>query len=141
MASETPQEEFSSKLPPGKLYGKASRRSRPAPKSEVDQAFAYALEKNPVSTVSEALVIAQKYLHNSQRFPWEPKFRRFKLSNKVADKITRIEGGLRLIQSLGFEVLGTSRDFEASIPVAANLKTIDTKLTQLINDLKARSSD
>jgi hypothetical protein len=142
IVSESSEVETTSKLAPGRLDGKASYagQSRPRPQSSIDDALAYALERNPASAVSDALSIALKYLQNSQRMPWEPKFRRFKLSNKVADKITRIEGGLGLIQSLGFEVIGTSRDFEASIPVAANLKTMDTKITQLINDLKATSS-
>ena len=132
----------SSTLAPGRLDGKASYAGQLRPRSQnnIDDALAYALERNSASTVSDALSIALKYLKNSQKTPWEPKFRRFKLSNKVADKITRIEGGLGLIQTLGFEVIGTSRDFEASIPVAANLKSMDTKITQLINDLKVTSS-
>jgi len=132
----------SSTLAPGRLDGKASYAGQLRPRSQnnIDDALDYALERNSASTVSDALSIALKYLKNSQKTPWEPKFRRFKLSNKVADKITRIEGGLGLIQTLGFEVIGTSRDFEASIPVAANLKSMDTKITQLINDLKVTSS-
>jgi hypothetical protein len=141
-SSESQKAAATSTLAPGRLDGKASYAGQLRPRSQnnIDDALAYALERNSASTVSDALSIALKYLKNSQKTPWEPKFRRFKLSNKVADKITRIEGGLRLIQTLGFEVIGTNRDFEASIPVAANLKSMDTTITKLINDLKATSS-
>lgn len=144
VSESTPEKEpASNKSDPGRLDGKASYAGESKARALVDksdQALAYALERNSASTVSGALSIALKYLRNSQKMAWEPKFRRFKLSNKVADKITRLEGGLGLIQSLGFEVIGTSRDFEASIPVAANLNTMDTKITQLIDDLNASSS-
>jgi len=138
IASESRNEKDTRIIAPGTLNWKASYagRLRSGGQDRTDQALAYALEQNSASTVSDALSIALKYLKNSQRMPWEPKFRRFKLSNKIADKITRVEGGLQLIQSLGFEVIGTSRDFEASIPIAADLSAMDHKLTQLIDDLK-----
>jgi len=136
--SEATHKKTASKLPPGILDGKASYAGqlRPGSEDRTDQALIYALEQNSASTVFDALTIALKYLQNSQRMPWEPKFRRFKLSNKVADKIVRVEGGLGLIQSLGFEVLGTGKDFEGSIPVAADLNAMETRITQLIDDLK-----
>lgn len=140
IVSETPKEHHStSNLPAGSLNGKATYvgKSRLKSQNPIDEALAYALERNPTSTVSAALKIAQKYLQNAQRVPWESKFRRFKLSNKVADKITQIEGGLGLIQSVGFEVIGTSRDFEASIPLAADLQRMDATITKLIEDLEA----
>jgi len=115
------------------LVGKSKQTSEDA----IEIALVYALERSSASTVSGALTVAQKYLRNAQRVPWEPKFRRFRLSNKVADKITQVEGGLGLIQSIGFEVTGTNRDYEASIPLAADLNDIDSKLTKLIDDLKA----
>jgi len=135
MISKSPIEE-----PASSLNAFYAGKSRPRPTDRIEQALAHALERNSASMVSDALSVAQKYLRNSQRVPWEPKFRRFKLSNKVADKITRVEGGLGLLQSLGFEVIGTNRGFEGSIPIAANLDVMDTKITQLIDDLKASQS-
>ncbi len=120
------------------LNGKMSLvgKSRQTPEDSIERALVYALERNSASTVSGALTVAQKYLRNAKRVPWEPKFRRFRLSNKVADKITQIEGGLGLIQSIGFEVTGTNRDYEASIPLAADLDDVDSKLTKLIGRIR-----
>ncbi len=143
IVSETPKEHhFTSSLPAGSLNGKATYvgKSRLRSQNPIDKALEYALERNSASTVSAAFEIAQKYLQNAIRVPWESKFRRFKLSNKVADKITQIEGGLGLIQSVGFEVIGTSRDFEASIPLAADLHSMDATITKLIKDLEAKPS-
>jgi len=141
--SKIPVEDLVTTISPGSLDGKAAYvgGSRPRKSQDnVDHALAYALDLNSASTVSEVLSIGLKYLQNSMKTPWEPKYRRFKLSNKVADKVTRIEGGLRLLQSLGFEVIGTYRDFEASIPVAANLTVMDAKISKLMEDLKTSSS-
>jgi len=128
---------------PGNLNGKAlyAGKARPRPQEAIDEALEDVLERNSASTVSAMLSVALKYLKNSEKVPWEPKYRRFKLSNKVADKINRVEGGLGLLQSLGFEVIATSRDFEASIPVAANLTSMDTRITRLLDDMnKAATS-
>mmetsp|Transcript_26122 Transcript_26122/g.61351 ORF Transcript_26122/g.61351 Transcript_26122/m.61351 type:complete len:1311 (-) Transcript_26122:939-4871(-) len=139
IVSETPVDKTKPDTKPRILNAKTSCAglSRSGLHDRTAEALTYALEQNPISTVSDALSIALKYLKNSQRMPWEPKFRRFELSNKVADKITRVEGGLRLIQSLGFEIVGTSRDFEASIPVAADLNAMNIKITGLIDNLKS----
>ena len=143
IVSKRQEKHSKSNFSPGNLNGKASYfgKSRPRSQNAFDDALAYSLEWNSASTVSTALTVAQKYLQNAQRVPWEPKFRRFKLSNKVADKITRVQGALELIQSIGFEVIGTGREFEASIPVAADLESMDSKITKLIDDLKANSTN
>jgi hypothetical protein len=39
-----------------------------------------------------------------------------------------------LLQALGFEVVGTSQDFKASIPVAADLTAMDDAITQLLQE-------
>lgn len=139
--SKIPVEELVTTIPPGKLDGKAAYAGEPRPERRdgVDQALAHALERNAPSSVAEVLSIGLKYLQNSRKTPWEPKYRRFKLSNKVADKITRVEGGLGLLQSLGFEVIPTYRDFEASIPVAADLAVVDEKMTKLLKELEGSS--
>lgn len=138
--SKIPVEDLVSTISPGSLDGKSTFAGDYRPKSmdPVDQALAYALEKNSPSTVSEVLSTGLKYLQNTKKSPWEPKFRRFKLSNKIADKVTRVEGGLGLLQSLGFEVIGTYQDFEASIPLGADLVAMDAKMTELVDDLKRR---
>jgi len=136
-------DELVTTISPGKLDGKAiyaGESGLTRSQDNVEQALEYALDRNSASIVSEVLSTGRKYLKNSMKSPWESKFRRFKLSNKVADKITRVEGGLGLLQSLGFEVIGTHRDFEASIPVAADLTNMDAKIAKLLEDLNAPSS-
>ena len=132
------EEDNATTIAPGRLDGKATYAGQSRPRSQdfVDQALAYALDRNSASAVSDVLSIALKYLKNSKKVPWEPKYRSFKLSNKIADKITRVEGGLRLLQTLGFEVIGTNRDFEGIIPVAADLIAMDTRITKLMEDMK-----
>ena len=78
--------------------------------------------------VSTVLSTALKYLENAIKEPWTPKFRTFRLSNKVADKITRIEGGIGLLQSLGFEIFGTDHDFMATIPLLADLDSMKVRI-------------
>jgi hypothetical protein len=123
------------KLEPGPLNGKAVRTGPPVSDDVLDQAFAYAVERNSPSEVADVLSAALKYLKNATKEPWSPKYRTFKLSNKVADQITRVDGGLGLLQSLGFEVFGTSQDFKATIPVASDLEYVNKIITQLLEGL------
>lgn len=115
-------------------------KSRPKSKDTVvDQALANVLELNSESAVSDVLSTAFKYLKNSKNEPSEPKFRSFKLSNKIADTVTRVEGGLGLMQALGFEVIGTYQDFKASIPVTTNLVAMEKRITRLIEERESKS--
>lgn len=123
------------KLEPGPLDGKAVRTGPLAMDNALDAAFAFAMERNPPTEVAVVLSTALKYLQNASKEPWSPKFRTFKLSNKVADKITRVDGGLRLLQSIGFEVFGTSQDFKATIPVASDLDNMNERIAHLLERL------
>jgi thiol-disulfide isomerase/thioredoxin len=127
------------KLEAGPLTGKAIRAG-PALSDEdtLDQAFARALDWNSPSIVADVLSTALKYLKNTTKEPWSPKFRTFKLSNKVADQVTRAEGCLGLLQGLGFEVFGTSQDFKATIPVAADLEAMNETITRLLEGLEEK---
>jgi hypothetical protein len=126
------------KLEPGPLNGQASRTGPPLSRNDdvLDQALARAVEWNSPSAVSGVLSTALKYLNNASKEPWAPRFRTFKLGNKVADRITRVEGGLALLQGLGFEVFGTSQDFKATIPVAADLEAMTSTIERLLKDLE-----
>ena len=129
-------------ITPGALDGKATYMGKSRPKSKdtvVDQALANVLELNSESAVSDVLSTAFKYLKNSKNEPSEPKFRSFKLSNKIADTVTRVEGGLGLMQALGFEVIGTYQDFKASIPVTTNLVAMEKRITRLIEETESKS--
>ena len=130
------QKKGTKNLDSGPLDGRASHAGPPlAPVAGLDQAFASVMEWNSPSVVREVLSTAKKYLDNATKEPWAPKFRSFKLSNKVADKFARVEGGLGLLQSLGFEVFGTSLDFKACIPVSADLGKVNDTISHLLKDL------
>jgi hypothetical protein len=102
----------------------------------LDLALARAVEWNSPSAVSGVLSTALKYINNAYKEPWAPRFRTFRLGNKVADQITRMEGGLGLLQGLGFEVLGTSQDCKATFPVTADLEAMTSTIERLLNDLE-----
>lgn len=84
-----------------------------------------------IANVRSILETLLKYVENLQGTPWNPKFRVFKLSNKIADRITRIPGGIDLIRSLGIECYLTDQDAYANIPVNVDLN--DLKSTIIIN--------
>jgi hypothetical protein len=80
--------------------------------------------------------VAKKYLDNSKKDPHASRFRRFKLSNKIFDRITSVPGGLDLITSqLGFAIYRTDTDFFASIPLAADLELIEMSINTLLDKL------
>eukprot|EP00529_Nitzschia_sp_RCC80_P008571 CAMPEP_0113452064 /NCGR_PEP_ID=MMETSP0014_2-20120614/6657_1 /TAXON_ID=2857 /ORGANISM="Nitzschia sp." /LENGTH=1224 /DNA_ID=CAMNT_0000343431 /DNA_START=191 /DNA_END=3866 /DNA_ORIENTATION=- /assembly_acc=CAM_ASM_000159 len=122
-------------LPAGDLNGKATYQGPIRVEDPVDVALVQALEWNSPPEISNVLLTAQKYLKNVIEKPWEPRFRTFRLSNKVADSITSVEGGLGLLQSLGFEVVVTSHDFKATIPVPNDPKAMEERISQLIDDI------
>ena len=86
---------------------------------------------------AEAKVVLQtilKYLDNCVREPWNPKFRQFKLSNKIVDKALRVEGSLDLICSFGMMVVPTTEDFMISIPLGLDLDRIHSSMTKALKD-------
>jgi hypothetical protein len=119
---------------PGPLNGKAQRVPIPSNKIKKDRPLSCMLAWNSSgqADVDEALGTALKYLENAQKTPWSPKFRSFKLANKVADRITRVEGGVDLIRSVGFEVKGTAEDFVATIPLAADLDQMHSRIISMM---------
>merc|ERR1711971_619823 len=57
------------------------------------------------------LLTTKKYVKNVQKQPFTPKFRSFKLSNRIFDNITSTNGGLDYVmQNLGFRVYNTTSD-------------------------------
>jgi Thioredoxin-like/PUB domain len=122
-------------LAAGDLNGKATYMGPPRLHDPVDIALVQALDWNDASSVSTVLSTAQKYLKNVIEKPWDPRFRTFRLSNKVADSVTSVEGGWGLLQALGFEVVSTSHDFKATIPVSAEVEAMEQRIVQLIQDV------
>jgi len=97
-----------------------------------------ATEWNSPAVIIDALKVAAKYVGNAMKEPWSSKFRSFKLSNQVADKITRLEGGLAILQGIGFEISTTGQEFRAIIPVSVDLEQMNQLISQLIDDLNHR---
>jgi hypothetical protein len=123
------------KLETGPLNGKAVRAGPPSNVDALDEGFANALVWNSPTVVSTILTTASKYVKNATKEPWSPKFRTLKLSNKVADQITRLEGGLKLLQCLGFEIFATSQDFKAMIPAVVDLERMLETINKLLEGL------
>jgi hypothetical protein len=122
----------------GPLNGKAIQIGPHKSYNTLDQAFTTFVERNSPIVAAEVLSTTLKYLKNASKEPWTPKYRTFKLSNKVADQITRAEGGLGLLQGLGFDVFGTSQDFKATIPVSSDLDAMTETLTRLFDSIASK---
>lgn len=91
-----------------------------------------ALNESNKDAVDTIVSTTLKYLENAKREPWNPKFRSFKLSNKIVDRITRIEGALDLLCSLGLYIFPTETDFMACIPLSADLDELETSMKKLL---------
>ncbi|KAL3923498.1 MAG: hypothetical protein SGILL_001624 [Bacillariaceae sp.] len=122
---------------PGRFNGKASYQGPLRSTRNMDSVLGRVAQWNVASTISGVLSTAQKYLKNAAKEPWEPKYRSFKLSNKIADTVTRVEGGLSLLEALGFEVSATSQDFKANIPVSTDLTGMNESIKQVMEKAKA----
>ena len=88
-------------------------------------------DKSKLATV---LSTAKKYVANVQKDPTNPRFRNFRLSNKVFDKITSNLGGIELLMSLGFSMFHSDVDFVASIPLSADLTMMGLVLDNLLKE-------
>ena len=82
--------------------------------------------------VVNVLSIAKKYVANVQKDPYNPRFRNFKLSNKVFDTITTTRGSVDLLTTIGFAVYPSDVDFIATIPLSTNLELLCNVLDSLI---------
>jgi peptide-N4-(N-acetyl-beta-glucosaminyl)asparagine amidase len=93
------------------------------------------LNGNDETVPVTVLTTISKYVENAVRDPWNPKFRNFKLSNKVVDRVTRIPGGLNLILSFGMNLTSTNQDYMLSIPLAVDLAQMHRSLEEAIAKL------
>jgi len=89
------------------------------------QACIAASSKEEVQVV---LSTALKYLTNLQNAPHNPKFRSFKLGNKVADRITRVPQALQL---LDLDIVRTDEDYCGCVPLDADVDELVASLTSL----------
>jgi hypothetical protein len=89
-----------------------------------------------IEQASDALATALKYMENARREPWNPKFRRFKLSNKNAD---RIMPALEILVSFwGMEVVCMDSDYYGSIPIGMELDESAQQLHRLVEEARAK---
>ena len=132
------EEKIGRKFDPGALSGKASKAGKFTPNSSLQDFLAFAIKFNSPLLVLDALKVTAKYVGNAMKEPWSSKFRSFKLSNQVADKITKLEGGLAVLQQLGFEITGTGEEFRASIPVSADLEEMNKEISRLIESMNSQ---
>jgi hypothetical protein len=87
------------------------------------------INKDELQTVLKTIL---KYLENAKKEPWTPRFRSFKLSNKIVDRITRVEGALDLVCSLGMYIYPVETDFMACIPLSINLDEMEASIKDLM---------
>ena len=88
-----------------------------------------------VENLNDVLSTAKKYVQNVQKQPFSPKFRSFKLSNKVSDRITSSEGGIEcLVNELGFRTYSNDVDFMASIPLSIDISALILRINKLLGD-------
>jgi len=73
------------------------------------------------SKMEIVLSTAKKYVSNVQKDPSNPRFRCFRLSNKVFDRITSTPGSIELLKSIGFAFFPSDVDFVANIPLTVDL--------------------
>lgn len=77
-----------------------------------------------------------KYLDNAVQVPWNPKFRQFKMSNKIVDRATGQDGAINLICGFGMTVAPTAEDFMVNIPLASDLDAMRSAMAVAVDDCK-----
>ena len=75
---------------------------------------------------------AKKYVTNAQKDQTNPRYRVFRLSNKVFDQITSVPGSITLLSCIGFSIFSSDIDFVASIPLSTDLKAMVEVLDKLL---------
>jgi len=82
--------------------------------------------------IANVLSTAKKYVANVQKDPSNPRFRNFRLSNKVFDRITSTPGSVELLVNLGFAIFHSDVDFVASIPLSVDLALMNEVFDNLL---------
>eukprot|EP00978_Attheya_sp_CCMP212_P031853 scaffold121961_cov52-Attheya_sp.AAC.3 len=91
------------------------------------------LNGNDMAMVHRLISTANRYLLNVIKGPSTPKFRHFRLSNKISDRITSVQGGISLLTCLGFSIYEANTDYNASIPLWADLDHMERVITHLLS--------
>lgn len=83
--------------------------------------------ENDTTIVANFIATAKKYVQNAQREPFNPKFRTFKLNNKVSDRMAQVYGGIDLLNAMHFSVFCSSSEYMISLN--PNLDKMDRALS------------
>jgi Thioredoxin-like len=111
----------------------ASANGRPA---ESFRSHLRGTERSAATNV--AVTTALKYFKNVQNEPWNPKFRHFKISNRIADRLFPVlEAATR---SSTVEVVASGSEYTVSIPLFVSVDEVVTEL-RLIVDQAAACTD
>mmetsp|Transcript_3126 Transcript_3126/g.4505 ORF Transcript_3126/g.4505 Transcript_3126/m.4505 type:complete len:1057 (-) Transcript_3126:831-4001(-) len=92
----------------------------------------YKTNSDDKDKVVAVLSTAQKYVANVQKDPTNPRFRNFRLANKVFDRITSNSGSMELLQSFNFSAFHSDIDFLASIPLSVDLELLSRVLEKVL---------
>ena len=78
--------------------------------------------------VRQVTSTAGRYLANAAGSPSNPRYRRFRMGNRVSDRIAAVPGGVALLERAGFRLHWGPSDLYASIPLAADLGAMQRAL-------------
>ena len=92
------------------------------------------MNNNDRSSVASVLKTARKYISNVKKDPHNPRYRSFRLSNKVFDQITSKPGSVALITWLGFSIYNSDTDFYACIPLTIGLDAFAAVLDKAMQE-------
>eukprot|EP00590_Aulacoseira_subarctica_P012074 CAMPEP_0172438622 /NCGR_PEP_ID=MMETSP1064-20121228/72896_1 /TAXON_ID=202472 /ORGANISM="Aulacoseira subarctica , Strain CCAP 1002/5" /LENGTH=986 /DNA_ID=CAMNT_0013187185 /DNA_START=497 /DNA_END=3457 /DNA_ORIENTATION=- len=70
---------------------------------------------NDLTLIRNVVILAKKYLENAKKQPFNPKFRVFKLNNKVSDRMAQVPHGLDLLNVMHFSVFCSSLEYLVSL--------------------------
>jgi PUB domain/Thioredoxin-like len=89
--------------------------------------------------ISRSLETIRKYLGNCIKTPHAIHFRKIDISFKVVDaNIGRVEGGLDVLEALGFQIEIYGNGYIVYIPVQADLAILDSDIGLLIEELRTK---
>jgi hypothetical protein len=87
--------------------------------------------ENGREKLDSVLTTMFKYFNNCIEEPWNPKYRKFQLSFKVADSMINVDGSIKLMLSIGFEISCAIEDYVAYIPIPMDLDQMKRTITSL----------
>jgi Thioredoxin-like/PUB domain len=97
------------------------------------------LRTNGMAQLVMVITTILKYFNNCYMEPWNPKYRKFQLSFRVADSITKVDGSIELILSMGFDIYCTTEDYVAYIPIPMDLDQMKRSITSLCTKFSVTS--